>query len=313
LNPATYVLGTLLTAPATPANVIAAQAIYPAFRLPFANYSPAGSIGQALRPFPQFNGFSDIWGNVGNSNYSSLQLSLKQTDMRGFSYGLSYTYAKTMDDAGSSRSAYGVNGKTAGQTEHALSQIDVPNNVTLYYIYNLPFGKGAGNWFLNQAIKDWSLSGDFQHEAATPLSITATGCNDPFGGTCYPNLNPGYAGSPRITGGWGRKNLATGTTTLQYIDPTAFSLPAAFTIGNAPRTYPYKLRGPGNYTENLSVRRAFSIYEGLKFTFEASAFNLDGHVDFSGPGTTFGSSTFGTVTGQANSPRDLQFSGRFDF
>jgi hypothetical protein len=329
LNPATYVLGGLLTSPATTANIAAAQALYPGFKLPFANYSPSATIGQALRPFPQYNGFSDIWGNVGNSNYSSLQLSLKQNEWHGLSYGLSYTWAKTMDDTGSSRSAYGVGPNNAGQEEHALSTIDIPNNVTLYYVYNEPYGHGNGNRLLNQVIRDWSLSGTFQHEAGTPVVVTGSGCNQPFGGTCIPNLNPNYVGSPRINGGYGRKNLATGTTTLQYIDPAAFSIPVAYTLGNASRTYPYKLRNPGGYTENLSLRRSFAIYERLKFTFEASAFNVDGHVDFSAPNTSSftstpgspgvgnatsgGSNAFGTITGQANTPRDLQFSGRFSF
>jgi hypothetical protein len=65
----------------------------------------------------------------------------------------------------------------------------------------------------------------------------------------------------------------------------------------------------------VSVRRAFDIWERLKFTFEASAYNLDGHVDFGGPSTNWSqtSTTFGVVSGQANSPRDIQLSGRFDF
>jgi hypothetical protein len=322
LNPATYVLGSLLTAAATPANIAAAQALYPAFKLPFANFSPSATIGQALRPFPQYNGFSDIWGNVGNSNYSSLQLSLKQTDLRGFSYGLSYTHAKTMDDTGNSRSAYGYNGLTAGQEEHSLSTIDIPNNVTFYFVYNMPFGQHEKNFLLRQVIRGWSLSGTFQHEDGTPLVITATGCNDPFGGTCMPSYNPNYTGNPRINGGWGRKNLATGTA-FQYIDPAAFEVPSAYTIGNLRRTAPFGLRGPGGYNENLSLRRSFPIYERLNFTFEASAFNIDGHVDFGAPNQSFsgtagqpgvlGTSAFGTVTSQSNSPRDFQFSGRLAF
>jgi hypothetical protein len=311
LNPATYVLGGLLSQPATPANIAAAQAVYPSFHLPFSNYSPSASIGQALRPFPQYNGFSDIWGDIGNSNYSSLQLSLKQTELRGFSYGLTYTFAKTYDDTGSSRSAYGYNGLTAGQEEHALSTIDIPSHFTLYYIYNVPFGKGNGNWFVNQAIKNWAISGLVTRQSGTPLSITATGCNDPDGGTCMPNISPNYSGSPRINGGWGRKNTAT--TSYPYIDSTAFSVPTAYTIGDAARTYAYGLRNPGTYDEDLSLRRAFNVWEQLKFTFEASAYNLDGHVDFGGPATTVGSSTFGVVSSQANSPRDIQFSGRLDF
>ncbi len=323
LNPSTYVLGGLLTQPASPANVAAAQAILPSFKLPFANYSPSASIGQALRPFPQFNGFSDIWGDIGNSNYSSLQLALKQTELRGFSYGLTYTYAKTYDDTGSSRSAYGYNGLTAGQEEHALSTIDIPSRFTLYYVYNLPFGKADGNRLVNQLIKNWAISGLVTRQSGTPLSITATGCNDPFGGTCFPNINSSYSGPVRVNGGWGRKNTAT--TSYSYITsyaslgssttPQPFSLPPAYTIGNAARTYAYGLRNPGNYDEDISVRRAFNIWENLKFTFEASAYNLDGHVDFSGPSTTWSqtSTTFGVVSSQANSPRDIQLSGRLDF
>lgn len=124
---------------------------------------------------------------------------------------------------------------------------------------------------------------------------------------------PGYSGSPRINGGWGRKNTAT--TSYSYIDLGAFTVPAAYTIGNASRTYVDGLRNPGTYDEDLSLRRAFNIYERLKFTFEASAFNLDGHVDFGGPSTGFSanSTTFGVVSSQANSPRDIQFSERLDF
>jgi hypothetical protein len=116
---------------------------------------------------------------------------------------------------------------------------------------------------------------------------------------------------------------ATGTTTIQYIDPTAFSIPAAYTFGNAPRTYAYGLRAAGTYDEDLSLRRSFGIWERMKFTFEAGLFNVDNHVDFSSPGVTFssavpnstsgGSNAFGTITGQSNSSRRAQFAGRIDF
>jgi hypothetical protein len=313
LNPSTYILGGLLTQPANAANIAAAKAILPSFTLPFANYSPSATIGQALRPFAQYNGFNDIWGDIGSSNYSSLQLSLKQTDIRGFSYGLSYTFGKTFDDTGSSRSAYGYQGRTAAQEEYALSTVNVPSHFTLYYVYNLPFGKGDGNRLVKEVIRNWALSGLVTYSSGTPLAITASGCNDPNGGTCMPNLAPGFSGSARINVGWGRKNTAT--TSYAYINAAAFAVPAAYTIGNAPRTYAYALRNPGTYDEDLSVRRAFNIYERLKFTFEMSAYNLDGHVDFGGPSTSFanGSTTFGVVSSQANSPRDLQASARFDF
>ena len=311
LNPSTYVLGSLLNQKATPANVAAAQAILPSFRLPFATFSPNATIGQALRPFPQFNGFSDIWGDVGNANYNSLQIQLKQDFRHGFNYDLSYTWSKSMDDAGASRSSYGVNGVPANVLEYGLSLTDIPNHVTFYGVWNLPFGSGSGLRLVNQAIKNWSVSGIFRYTAGTPFAITGTGCNTPYSGTCYPSLNPSFVGSPRINGGYGRKNTAKNNVT--YINPAAFTIPAAYTFGNAPRAYDLKLRNPGGYEEDLSVRRQFGIYERLNFTFEASAFNLDNHTDFSGPNTAFGSSSFGMISGQANTSRDLQLSGRFEF
>jgi hypothetical protein len=281
--------------------------------LPFANFSPNATIGQALRPFPQYNGFSDIWGDVGNSNYHSLQIQLKQDFRHGFNYDLSYTWSKSLDDTGGSRSAYGINGVPASYVEYGLSSTDIPNHLTFYAVYNLPFGKGNGNRVVNEIIRNFSISGIFRYQSGTPITITGSGCNTPFAGTCYPNLNPSYGHSPRLNGGWGRSNTAANSSTVAYIDTNAFSIPAAYTFGNAPRSYDFGLRNPGGYEEDLSIRRSFGIFERLKFTFEASAFNLDNHTDFNGPNTSFGSTSFGTVTSQANTPRDAQFSGRLEF
>jgi hypothetical protein len=177
----------------------------------------------------------------------------------------------------------------------------------------MPFGKNGGFWLTRALIKDWAISGIYRYQSGTPITVTSSGCNAPNSGTCYPNLVPSYGHSPRINGGWGRKNTAANSATTVYIDPAAFSIPAAYTFGNAARSYVFGLRNPGGYEEDLSIRRTFGIFESLKFTFEASAFNLDNHTDFSGPGTAFGSTSFGTVTGQANASRDAQFSARLDF
>ena len=312
LNPSNYVLGDKLGLKATPANVAAVQAVMPGFKLPFANFSPNATIGQALRPFPQFGGFSDIWGDSGNSNYHSLQLQLKQAMMYGFNYQLSYTWSKTLDDTGGSRSAYGVNGSPASYTEYGLSGTDIPHHVAFYAIYNMPFGHGSRS-VLSELIKNWSVSGIFRYLSGTPLTVTTTGCSSlTFAGTCYPNLNPNFVGDARINGGWGRQNLASGTS-VAYIDSKAFVAAPNYTFGNASRSYVYKMRGPGNYEEDMSLRRTFGIFENLKFTFEASLFNLDNHTDFGSPNTVWGSSSFGQVSSQANTPRDAQFSGRIEF
>jgi hypothetical protein len=242
-----------------------------------------------------------------------LQLHLRQEFRHGFTYDLSYTWSKSLDDTGGSRSAYGIGGVPSNFVEYGLSSTDIPNHVTFYAVYNVPFGQRGGSRLVNHLIKDWSVSGIFRYQSGTPITVTASGCNAPFSGTCYPNVNPNYTHSPRIHGGWGRENNAANSATIAYIDPAAFTIPAAYTFGNAARSYVFGLRNPGGYEEDLSIRRTFGIWERLRFTFEASAFNLDNHTDFNGPNTSFGSSSFGTVTSQANSPRDAQLSARLEF
>ena len=78
LDPKYLVLGTLLQSQATPANIAAAQAIVPGIGVPYPNFS--GTISQMLRPFPQYSGVTDVYGNVARSDYHSLQVTLKSGD-----------------------------------------------------------------------------------------------------------------------------------------------------------------------------------------------------------------------------------------
>jgi hypothetical protein len=99
-----------------------------------------------------------------------------------------------------------------------------------------------------------------------------------------------------------------------------------YLIGNARRTAPLGLRGPSNYNIDGTLKRTFDVWkEGrVKFVFEVGAFNAVNHVWFGSPGTddaaggtsigtSVGSTTFGTVTKQANNPRQFQFSGHINF
>ena len=76
LDPQFLVLGNLLTQQATPANIAAAQAIVSGVAVPYPNFS--GTISQMLRPFPQYSGVTDVYGNVAWSTYDSLQLTLEK-------------------------------------------------------------------------------------------------------------------------------------------------------------------------------------------------------------------------------------------
>jgi len=307
LNPSYYVLGSLLSAPANAANILKAQAILPSYHLPFPNFNPAFTIGQSLRPFPQYNGLSDVYGDFGRSSYNSMIAVLNQKTRHGLSFTLNYTWSKLFDNTGTGRTSYPA--FDPGR-ERALSLYDHPQNLSSYFHYAEPFGHG--HHFTDTLIRGYEFSGIYTFTSGTPLAITGTSCVTVLSGTCEPNLNPAFTGTARINGSYGHGRTAAQLSTTPFISSSAFSTPAAYTFGNSPRTAPYGLLGPGGYNLNLSLRRSFGIWENLKLQLQIDAFNVTNHTNFSNPAVALSSSTFGTITG-TNASRDLQLAARIDF
>ena len=121
-----------------------------------------------------------------------------------------------------------------------------------------------------------------------------------------PNLVPGVP----IKNQWvGRFNPYTNT----FLNPNAFSEPAPYTLGNAPRTL--SVRGFAWYNEDIGLAKDIRLTERFNFTLEGHAFNafnrvLFGGLDTFGPGTN---SDFGHMNGQGNTARVLQVSGTLKF
>jgi hypothetical protein len=345
LDPKWLALGANLSETATSAN-LAANGL----SLPYASFPTNQAFSQMLKPFPQYSGLTDEVGAVSNSNYHSLQLSINQRFAHGLTMMLNYTFSKSMDNAGTFRSGYAIpanvsaDGKAyaQGKADYSLSGFDQRQDVTGTATYDLPFGRGhIGNdsAIVRTLAGGWRLSGIFTYIGGNPLAIVQGTCTgNSVGEQCMPALTPGFTGSARQNGGWGHGATRTNLSSLQYINPAAFTLtgtgcPAAtcplssqYVIGNAARTAPYGLRGPGNYDIDSSIRRTFDLWnkENVKFVLEASAFNTGNHVWFgststNGAGGAIGQSftgtgtAFGSVTGQANNPRQYQFAGHITF
>ena len=73
------------------------------------------------------------------------------------------------------------------------------------------------------------------------------------------------------------------------------------------------MRGPGQVNWDMSVFKNFVLKEKLKAQFRAEALNAMNTPLFYGPSTSFGSSSFGKITSQANFNRQLQMALRFSF
>lgn len=270
---------------------------------------PQVQYGQLLRPFPAWQTVTSDGTAVGNSEYEALQASFTKRYTNGVSLIAGYTRSKLMTDvadgtwvgapAGVIRSYYCV------RCEHSNSTYDVPNRFTLSGVGELPFGKGrkfgnSWNRVVDGILGGWQANGILTLASGLPLVFsTATNNSYTFGGGQHPDL----VGNPVVS---------SGKSIYEWFNPAAFAQPANFSSGNLARTFTAVRT---DWTRNLdaSLFKNFSVSERFKLQFRAEAFNVVNHPIFSAPGTTVNGVNFGVITGQSNTPRNLQLAMKLLF
>jgi hypothetical protein len=327
-----------------------------------ANLSSTASIGQMLKWMPQYSSVNDTYGVMGaNSEYNAVQISLNQRFSKGLSFTVNYTYSKTLDNVGTIRSGWDIPASAftynqvawkADRIDRSRSTTDIPQLLTVFGVYQLPFGKGgigANNRAVRWGAGGWELSGISPYSSGLPLAIVGSAASPAqnYGqGQVMMDKNPNFHRSPRMNGGWGHgstsSNLGTRSYILGYISSTGAGLgtssdtgasgtvacassvgpfcnTATSTIGDSDRVAPFGLRGQSNFRLNMSLNRTFDISERFKFVFRVDCSNVTNHVTF---GNNYQnnqivvnptSSTFGTVTGASGDSRAFQFQGRVKF
>jgi hypothetical protein len=144
-----------------------------------------GNLGQALRPFPQYDFIQGdcCLENLGHSSYNAMVVSLARRFRDGFNLQASYTWSKTLTDADSAIPFSYVSG---GQLEQApgsgnlkqdksVSVQNIPQTFSLSYLYEFPFGKGRK--FLNNSraldllIGGWKVGGIQRYQSGQPISF----------------------------------------------------------------------------------------------------------------------------------------------
>jgi hypothetical protein len=302
IDPRYLVLGNLLQADATEANIAAARAIVPDLSLPYSDFQ--GTIAQMLRPFPQYAGVNDPYGNVGQSNYNALQVVVQKRLSAGLTFNVNYTFSKAINNVNGGRTAY------FWEQEKALSNTDQPHIFNAFYSYDLPFNHK--NPVIRRVLNAWKISGITRSATGTPVGIIEAACNLPQAGMCFASYNPNFSGHVRTNGDWGEGDLL-GPNPPSFIERNAFISPAAFTYGDTPATHAGHLRVPHLFNQDISISRDFRLRENLRFVFGADAFNVFNNVRFGGIATSITSASFGRVTAQVNTPRVVQFKAKIVF
>jgi outer membrane receptor protein involved in Fe transport len=242
-------------------------------------------------------------GNFVNSNYHSLQASVRRRIGKGLNVDANYTWSHELDD--------GVNILTgAYQNSHnpkgdyANGDIDVRNNFTLGAVYDVPTAE-----LLPKLLgKGWQVTSLIQARSGLPVAIALS---SPFFGIdqLRPNLVPGVSIRPadsRAPNNLLNRAAVSGPCSPQNTSPYCLQ---PFSYGTTPRNYG---RGPGFTQIDVGVSKTSQITERFSVQLGAQAFNLMNHPNFSNPSgflddPNFGksTSTIGTLVGTGTS-RQMQ-------
>ena len=265
-----------------------------------------------LRPFPQYNGVQDYRKPTAMSNYNAITLRADKRFAQGLSLLVAYTGAKLMDNSPAAVNYLGPVSTTYvnqynPRGEYSVSPQDVNHQLVTSYTYELPFGNGrqflgSSHGIGNSLVSGWQTSGIVSYIGGTPVVVGAA--ND--------NSYLFTEGQRPVMTSFDAK--LDNPTRFKWFNTALFSNPAPYTLGNAPRTLG-NVRTPRLVNADLSAIKNtyFGADKRYNAQFRFEAFNALNHSQLAAPDTGVNDATFGTITSQANTSRQVQLAVKFVF
>ena len=245
--------------------------------------------------------------SVGTGSYNALQVQLDKRYSSGFSYQIAYTWAKslTVDDG-----FFGIEGQVPQdpynpQKSLGPSSTNIPNLFVANGLYAVPVGHGqrfsTGNRFGDYILGNWQINNIFTWRNGQNFTV----------------LDETDQANTGNSGNYERANVVGDIhrnphTQAEWFNTAAYAVPAKYTYGNGGTNTQQEQRW---INLDTSIIRSFPIWREKQFQFRAEAFNLFNHPIFGQPGNDINNpKTFGQIgTSQANTNRQLQFSGKIIF
>ena len=278
-------------------------------------------------PYPQFAGLDIASPPWANANYQALQVGLEKRFANGLQFLVTYVWSKSLDDDSNPGNSGGSSLANAPppvdpnnlKLARSVSQYNIPQVFQFSYDYQLPFGRGKRfgsgmNSVLNAFIGGWQTTGIWRVDDGQPMFWNLTAAT--------PGL-PGYGRAPDLVGtphanAKSKWFLPESQGGGYFANPGVFQQPAAYTMGDAPRTLPW-MHYPGTSNADLSLFKEFSlgkVREGMHLELRTEWFNALNHPQFGNINNTVSpsNSAFGQITGpDVNSPRVIQMALKLYF
>lgn len=283
--------------------------------MPYAGFD--GTVGQALRPYPQYQNIGQYNPNFGMSTYHSLQITGTRHFTKGLAVLAAYTWSKLLTDVTDPLDAIPAQDVANHRLEKSIGDQNVPQSFKLTWIYELPVGPGKKydpKGILGQIVGGWRVSAIQTYRSGDPLNLSTDQPSSAFTGLGI-NVRPDVvSGASQVLYNGNGLDFVNGTpylNTAAFIDVGTTTNGVPLRLGTAPRYL--NIRGPAHYNEDVGAEKSFPFSEKRNITFRADFANLVNRHGLSNPDTDVSSPTFGRIFGTWNSPRAIQLSLRVNF
>jgi hypothetical protein len=282
-----------------------------------------------------------LYEGDGKSDYNSLQVNLNKRMSNGLTMLVSYTWSRALTNAASQFDEFsGFDENSFNQKpQKGLSLNDYPRNLVATFSYELPFGPGKKllpvGGAAGKIVGGWKLSGVLNYQSGPPQLVNGgqdlapyEGNNDNGDGFALPEIVPGQpVGNPA------RHRGHFDPFSQPLLNPKAFATPTSATqnpglgyqsyFGDGPVTVGGDGRRMPYYDEDISLIKKTQITERLNIEFRADFLNLFNRT-VAGLGTGgdmygsilangVGSTSFGVMSSQSNTPRQIQFGLKINY
>jgi hypothetical protein len=293
--------------------------------LPYAGFPVSQSLGQALRPFPQFTTINSYWDPLGDTWYEALQVKTTKRLSHGLSFVSTFTWQKSLDAASESGDPLtGANGLINDvfnrPNQKTISAYNQPllSNISLSYITP----KLNGNKLLSYIARDWTYGTFLQYASGMPIPVP-TANNNLSSALFQTTFTDRVPGVPLYTVNLNCHCYDPNTTFA--LNPAAWVNPPAGQFGTAAAYYS-DYRYQRRPTENMNLGRTWRVQERFTFNIRMEFTDVFNRGHWANPTATNAQATqtrlangdtasgFGYMNATAGAaPRNGLLVGRFTF